>query len=309
MSLYGKYRPTTFDEVVGNDETVAMLRALLAQEDPPHAYLLTGPIGCAKTTIARIAARELGCDPTGKDYYYVEMNSADDRGIDRIREIARRNRYLMSAFRPRFYLFDEAHKLTNDAQNALLKLLEDPAPPLPLLSGDNRAGNADRARSRALHRATGSAVDLGRDGGAARLHQSSGRAAIARLHLECHCRATCARRCRQDLRSRLLPALRDPAAGAGADRDDARGDAADHRQQQRRSAALPMIYELHPACAAWPAMTPEALLELVADIRAKGWQGGPVTLIAAVAAARQSRQLGRDQGERRRVHMATEPVH
>lgn len=123
MALYQKYRPKTLDEVYGNDGTIASLQSILEKEweDIPHAFLFTGPSGCGKTTLGRILATELGCDESE----YVEINSADFRGIDMVRDLRVTMRYLPATGNCKFILIDESHKLSNDAQNALLKLLED----------------------------------------------------------------------------------------------------------------------------------------------------------------------------------------
>jgi len=124
MSLYLKYRPTTLDEVFGNIEALESLSGML-KRDTPHAFLLTGPTGCGKTTIGRIIAKELGCPPSDKNTDFKEIDSADFRGIDTIRKIRE-----IANFSPlknvcRVWLIDECHKLTGDAQSALLKILED----------------------------------------------------------------------------------------------------------------------------------------------------------------------------------------
>ncbi|MBU6427695.1 MAG: AAA family ATPase, partial [Cyanobacteria bacterium REEB65] len=124
MSLYQKYRPETFDQVVGNEKLIEQLGALLVGEDPPHAYLLHGPSGCGKTTIGRIAARCLGV----ADDDFVEVDSADFRGIDTIRDMRRNAMFRALRGERRMWLLDECHKLSNDAMNALLKGLEDPPP-------------------------------------------------------------------------------------------------------------------------------------------------------------------------------------
>lgn len=122
-SLYTKYRPATLDSVYGNEGVVDSIRGLLANLDSaPHSYLLTGPTGCGKTTVGRIISNLLGC--VGADY--IEIDSADFRGIDTVREVRKQAFYKPLEGRCRVWLVDECHKLTGDAQNALLKILEDP---------------------------------------------------------------------------------------------------------------------------------------------------------------------------------------
>ena len=132
MALYHDYRPTDLDEVVGNKSTVKSLKAMLDRdEDVPHAFLFTGGSGCGKTTLGRILANAMGVyDPErskGMNPNYREVDSADFRGIDSIREIRQQmNLTPMGGGKARVWLLDECHKLTNEAQNALLKALEDP---------------------------------------------------------------------------------------------------------------------------------------------------------------------------------------
>lgn len=121
MNLYLKYRPTEFSQIVGNQEVVEYLQGAL-QKDPPHTFLLHGQTGCGKTTIARIIANELGCS----DEDYKEIDFADFRGIETVRNIIRNSRYQPIAGDSTVWVIDEAHKMTNDAQNAFLKLLEEP---------------------------------------------------------------------------------------------------------------------------------------------------------------------------------------
>lgn len=121
MELYKKHRPTTFKEVVGQDAICKMMEAKLKEGNFPHATLFTGPSGCGKTTLARIAKTRLKCS----DLDYCEMNCADFRGIDSIREIRARMGLSPMGGTCRIWLVDECHKLTNDSQNALLKMLED----------------------------------------------------------------------------------------------------------------------------------------------------------------------------------------
>lgn len=125
-SLQIDYRPTTFDEFYGNENEIESLRSIL-NRDPskyPHAFLFTGPSGCGKTTLARLVARTLGVYDT---INYRELNSSDFRGIDTIREI--KNMFHLQAIHPgkyRVWLMDECHQLTRDAQEAFLKMLEEP---------------------------------------------------------------------------------------------------------------------------------------------------------------------------------------
>lgn len=124
MALYHKHRPTSFDEVIGNEKTVELLRNSVASDNCPHAFLLHGPTGCGKTTLGRIVAKELGC--VGSDFR--EVDSADFRGIDTIRDMRKQARYQPLEGPCRVWLLDECHKMSNDAQSALLKALEDPQP-------------------------------------------------------------------------------------------------------------------------------------------------------------------------------------
>lgn len=116
-----KYRPKTLDEVIGQRSAIRIIKRWVEGDCVPHAIMFYGPSGCGKTTMARILQRELGCH---KDDFE-ELNCADTRGIDTIREI-RRSMSLHAIHKCRICLLDEAHKLSNDAQNALLKMLEDP---------------------------------------------------------------------------------------------------------------------------------------------------------------------------------------
>lgn len=122
MPLHIDYRPATLEEVVGNDAIRNSLTSILSRDtDRPHAYLFHGPSGCGKTTFGRILGDMLGCPV--KDI--IEYNSSNTRGIDSIREISDNCRMSSLRGNVKVYLLDEVHKLTNDAQNALLKTLED----------------------------------------------------------------------------------------------------------------------------------------------------------------------------------------
>ncbi len=122
IALYRKYRPETFDEVIGQEHVVKVLKNALKEGNIAHAYLLTGTRGTGKTTIARIIARELG---TSQNDIY-EMDAASNRGIDDIRELREGVRTLPFDSKYKVYIIDEVHMLTKEAFNALLKTLEEP---------------------------------------------------------------------------------------------------------------------------------------------------------------------------------------
>ena len=122
MNLYLKYRPTTLEDIRGNEQVTSALEGMLSDiEKCPHSFLLHGPTGCGKTTLARIIATRIGA--TGMDFH--ELDSAHFRGIDTIREIRKQANFMTLGSKCKLYLLDECHKLTGDAQNALLKILED----------------------------------------------------------------------------------------------------------------------------------------------------------------------------------------
>jgi DNA polymerase-3 subunit gamma/tau len=125
MSLYLKYRPSALAQVKGNAEVLSTLEGMLSNlKTCPHVFLLHGPTGCGKTTISRIIASRLGCK--GSDFR--EVDSASFRGIDTSREIRSNSLYKAIESDCRVWVLDEAHKMTSDAQNALLKILEDTPP-------------------------------------------------------------------------------------------------------------------------------------------------------------------------------------
>jgi DNA polymerase III subunit gamma/tau len=128
-----KYRPKTFDEVIGQEQTVEQLKSALDKGTLGHALLFCGTRGTGKTTTARIVARELNRDFTiAKDWEHTqhlvltEVDAASNTGVDNVREIIESIRYSTQGHR--VVILDEAHMLSKNAFNALLKTLEEPPP-------------------------------------------------------------------------------------------------------------------------------------------------------------------------------------
>ena len=119
--LYQDLRPQDWDEMVGNRSVVKSLKKLFESNNHPHAYLFSGPSGCGKTTLARILASKVECHPTE----FWEINAANSRGIDTIREIAAKSTIPPLYGKSRVVLLDECGQQTSQAQNSMLKMLED----------------------------------------------------------------------------------------------------------------------------------------------------------------------------------------
>lgn len=120
--LYRKYRPKKFSEVLGQDHIVNVLESAVQGKRISHAYLFSGPRGTGKTSAARILANNIGCH----EYDLLEMDAASSRGIDEIRGLREGVYTAPLKGEYKVYIIDEAHMLTKEAFNALLKTLEEP---------------------------------------------------------------------------------------------------------------------------------------------------------------------------------------
>lgn len=149
LALYRRYRPETFAEVIGQDHVTEPLRHALAANRVNHAYLFSGPRGCGKTTSARILARALNCekapiaDPCGEcqscrdlarggpgSIDVIEIDAASHGGVDDARDLRERAFFAPVSSRYKVYIIDEAHMVSPQGFNALLKLVEEPPPHL-----------------------------------------------------------------------------------------------------------------------------------------------------------------------------------
>ncbi len=138
-----KYRPQTFDELIGQEHIAGTLKNAIEKDRVGHAYLFSGPRGVGKTSAARIFAKALNCEkgPTaqpcgsctfcreiteGRSLDLVEIDGASNRRIDEVRQLRENVRFVPSSARYKIYIIDEIHMLTTEAFNALLKTLEEP---------------------------------------------------------------------------------------------------------------------------------------------------------------------------------------
>ena len=130
LALYRKYRSADFDEVVGQQHVVKTLTNAIKSGKHSHAYLLTGPRGVGKTTIARIMAKQLNGlkkeDSLDSYLDIIEIDGASNRGIDEIRSLREKVQVSPAKLDYKVYIIDEVHMLTKEAFNALLKTLEEP---------------------------------------------------------------------------------------------------------------------------------------------------------------------------------------
>ena len=122
LVLYRKYRPQSWEEVIGQEHVVRTLTNALKLGRVSHAYLFSGPRGTGKTTIARLLAKSVGC----VDLDLIEIDAASNRGIDEIRQLRDGIKFTPTAGKYKVFIIDEVHQLTKEAFNALLKTLEEP---------------------------------------------------------------------------------------------------------------------------------------------------------------------------------------
>ena len=143
QALYRKWRPLSFDEVVGQSSVVETLKRQIVLDRLSHAYLFTGTRGTGKTTCAKILARAVNCEnpvngnpcnkckscvgiENGSIYDVIEMDAASNNGISDVRALRDEAIYSPAAVKKRVYIIDEVHMLSKDAFNALLKIMEEP---------------------------------------------------------------------------------------------------------------------------------------------------------------------------------------
>ena len=147
QALYRKWRPKTFDEVIGQEHITETLKTQVRTGRLSHAYIFIGTRGTGKTTCARILAKAVNCEnpvdgnPCNQCRYcrgiddgsildIVEMDAASNTGVDNVRELKEEAVFSPAAARMRVYIIDEVHMLSLAAFNALLKIIEEPPPHL-----------------------------------------------------------------------------------------------------------------------------------------------------------------------------------
>lgn len=164
-----KYRPQTFSDLVGQSHVTATLANAIKNNRVAHAYIFSGARGVGKTTAARILAKAMNCvhGPTpepcgvcdsckeiasGNSLDVIEIDAASNRGIDQIRELREMVRYAPAASRSKVVILDEAHMLTDEASNALLKTLEEPPDRVIFVMATTQPEDlGDTIRSRSQH--------------------------------------------------------------------------------------------------------------------------------------------------------------
>ena len=142
QALYRKYRPTNFDEVVGQTQIIQTLKNAIEQDRIAHAYLFCGPRGTGKTSIAKIFAKMLNCKSeesapcgecesckmaaNGSHPDIIEIDAASNNGVDEVRNLIDKVKYAPMEGKYKIYIIDEVHMMTSGAFNALLKTIEEP---------------------------------------------------------------------------------------------------------------------------------------------------------------------------------------
>ncbi len=156
-ALYRRYRPQTFSAIVGQEHVTRTLRNAIGAGQVAHAYLLAGSRGIGKTTIARLIAKAVNCTKAkdgepcdrcescvaireGRFLDLIEIDAASNRGIDEMRDLREKVRFAPSQGQYKVYVIDEAHQLTSEAFNALLKTLEEPPPHAIFVLATTEAG-------------------------------------------------------------------------------------------------------------------------------------------------------------------------
>ena len=143
QALYRTYRPTKFNEVIGQKHIIQILQNAVFEKKTSHAYIFSGLRGIGKTTIARIFAKAVNCENSydgepcdqcdnckavinDETTDVIELDAASNNGVDQMREILEKVNFLPSTLNKKVYIIDEAHMLSTAAFNALLKTLEEP---------------------------------------------------------------------------------------------------------------------------------------------------------------------------------------